>query len=161
MGYSSEPFGTPFWTGDEFTFPARFPTTNWRKAVDFAGAVGAGIGRKLFEMRPWYQMVPDQSVVVAGQGEREDHIQAARAVDGSFVIAYLTFGNPATIDMTKVSASKVKAQWYDPREGNWHYIGEYPNTGTRKFAAPTHGEQNDWVLVLEDPRKELSLKLAR
>ena len=144
---------TPFWTGDEFTFPARFPTTNWRKAVDFAGAVGVGISRRLFEMRPWYQMVPDQSVVVAGQGTGEDHVQAARAVDGSFVIAYLTFGNPVTIDMTKVSASKARAQWYDPRDGSWQNIGEYPNTRTQKFAPPTQGEQNDWVLVLEDPGK--------
>ncbi len=98
-------------------------------------------------------MVLDQSDVVVGHGEREDLIQAARAVDGSFVIAYLTFGNPTTIDMTKVSASKVKVQWYDPREGNWHYTREYPNTGTRKFAAPTHDERCDWVLVLEDPGK--------
>jgi hypothetical protein len=105
-------------------------------------------------------MVPDQSVVAGGQGEGEDHVQAARAVDGSFIIAYLTFGNPITINMEKIFAKKVKAQWYDPRQGSWHHIGEYSNTGVRQFTPPTHGNQNDWVLVLEDQQKNYPLEIA-
>jgi hypothetical protein len=151
---------TPYWTGDEFTFPARFPTTNWRRAMDFGGAFGMGFARRLFELRPWYEMLPDQTVIAAGQGEGEDHIQAGRAVDGSFVIAYLTFGNPATIKMNSVTSTKVKAQWYDPRQGSWQYIGEYANTGVQKFNPLTHGDQNDWVLVLEDPARNYRLELT-
>ena len=152
---------TPYWTGDEFTFPARFPTTNWHQAMDFGGAFGVGLGRKLFELRPWYQMTPDQSVVAAGQGEGEDHIQAARAIDGSFMIAYSPFGNPFAINMKSVSGSKMKAQWYDPRLGNWLHIGEVSNTSVQKFTPPTRGEQNDWVLVLEDVDKHYPLEYAR
>ncbi len=151
---------TPFWTGDEFTYPARFPTTNWRKAMDFGGAFGVSFARKLFELRPWYQMVPDQSVIAAGQGEGEDHIQAARAADGSFIVAYLTFGNSASIRMSKIPAAKVKAHWYDPRQGTWHYIGEYSKSGIEKFTPPTHGDQNDWILVLDDAAKNYGLKVA-
>jgi len=151
---------TPYWTGDEFTYPARFPTTNWHAAMDFPGAFGVGFGRRLFELRPWYKLVPDQSVISAGQGEGEDHVQAARADDGSFLIGYLTFGNPITIRMNAISAPKVKAQWYDPRQGTWRHIGEYSNTGTQKFAPPTHGDQNDWVLVLEDASKNYPLEMA-
>ena len=145
---------------NDTAYPELFPNTNWREAMDFDGAFGVGFARRLFELRPWYRLVPDQSVVAGGQGEGEDHVQAARAVDGSFIIAYLTFGNPVTIHMEKISASKVKAQWYDPRQGSWHHIGEYSNTGVRQFTPPTHGNQSDWVLVLEDQQKNYPLQIT-
>jgi hypothetical protein len=125
----------------------------WRKAMAYEGARQVGFMRRLFELRPWYKLVPDQSVIAAGQGEGEDHVRAARADDGSFVIAYLPSGKPVSINMDKVSGKTVKAQWYDPRTGTWREIGEYPNTGNREFAAPSSGAKNDWVLVLEDAAK--------
>jgi hypothetical protein len=122
----------------------------WRKALAYDGARQMGLMRRLFELRPWYKLVPDQSVLAAGQGEGEDHVRAARAADGSFVIAYLPTGKPASIKMDKVPGKAVKAQWYDPRKGSWLPIGEYANTGVREFIAPSRGAQEDWVLVLED-----------
>src|SRR5436309_14761503 len=113
--------------------------------------------RGLFALRPWYKMVADQSVIAAGQGEGEDHVQAARAADGSFVIAYLPTGNPVSIHLDKISGKIVQARWYDPREGSWRPApsgwGQYPNTGVQEFAAPSPGEKSDWVLVLEDAAK--------
>jgi hypothetical protein len=138
---------------NDYAFPNTFSNTNWRKAMDFGGAYGVGLGRRLFELRPWYLMVPDQTVIAAGQGEEENHIQAAKAADGSFIIAYSPFGSPFSIHMRSVSAANVKAQWYDPRQGNWLHIGEYSNVGVERFNPPTHGEQDDWILVLEDAQK--------
>jgi hypothetical protein len=112
-----------------------------------------GFTRRLFELRPWYKLVPDQAVIAAGQGEGEDLVRAARAEDGSFLIAYLPTGKPVSIKMEKVSGKAVKAQWYDPREGTWTHIGEFLNTGRRGFVPPSRGEQSDWVLVLEDAAK--------
>jgi hypothetical protein len=123
---------------------------SWRKAMAYEGARQVGFLRRLFELRPWHQLVPDQSVVASGQAEGDDHIQAARADDGSFLIAYLPRGNQVGIHMNKIAGKSVKAQWYDPREGTWREIGSFANTGTREFVAPSTGEQNDWVLVLED-----------
>jgi collagenase-like protein with putative collagen-binding domain len=104
-------------------------------------------------LRPGHRMAPDQSVIEAGQGEGEDHIQAARAEDGSFVVAYLTFGRYIAVHMDKLSGTKIKAQWYDPREGTWTSIGQYSNKGVREFVPPSNGDQSDWVLVLEDMEK--------
>lgn len=136
-----------------FPFAALRGTTHWRKALDFEGAYDMGWVRKLFELRPWYRMVPDQSVIAAGQGEGEDHIQAARAEDGSFIVAYSTFGHRIASHMDKLSGARIKAQWYDPREGTWSPIGQYPNKGIREFVPPSNGDQNDWILVLEDMEK--------
>jgi len=144
---------------DDRSFPYEMlrGTTHWRKAMDFEGAFGVGLMRRLMELRPWHKMSPDQSVIAEGQGPEEDHVQAARADDGSFVLAYLTFGNPVSIDMTRLSGKKVKAQWWDPRKGTWKWIGEYPNTGVRRFVAPSHGDRDDWVLVLEDATRNYPL----
>ena len=125
----------------------------WRKAMAYEGSRQVGLLRRLLELRPWYKLVPDQSVVAPDQGEEEDRIQAARADDGSFVIAYTPLGRPVSIHMEKISAKSVKARWYDPRDGKWREIGTYANNGTRKFVAPTQGPQRDWVLVLDDEEK--------
>jgi hypothetical protein len=142
-----------------FPFERLRGTTHWRRAMDFEGAYSMGLMRKLFELRPWYKLVPDQAIIAAGQGEDEDHIQAARAADGSFLLAYLTFGNSITVNMAKISGKKVKAQWYDPRKGTFQTAGEFPNSGTHEFVAPSKGPQNDWVLVLEDASKRLPTEL--
>ncbi len=137
---------------DEGPFP-RDGFQPWRKALAYEGSRQVGFMRRLFELRPWYKLVPDQSVVVSGLGEGEDHVQAARAEDGSFLIAYLPQGHPVGIQMAKISGKKVKARWYDPREGTWGEIGEYANTGTREFVAPSQGARSDWLLVLDDLEK--------
>ena len=109
--------------------------------------------RRLFELRPWYRLVPDQSVVASGQGEGANHIQAARAKDGSFLLAYAPAGRPVGIHLDKLSGKQVKARWYDPRKGTWREIGVYASTGTREFTGPAQGAPSDWVLVLDDAAK--------
>ena len=131
-------------------YPTNYPNTNWHVAMDFQGAYGVGYMRKLAEARPWYMMIPDQSVIAGGQGEGEDHIQAAIANDGSFIVAYLPFGNPVSISMDRLAGKAVKALWYNPREGSWSYISQYANSGVHEFIPPSCGKVNDWVLVLED-----------
>jgi len=33
--------------------------------------------------------------------------------------------------------------------GSWRAIGQYANKGVQEFVPPSHGEQDDWVLVLD------------
>jgi hypothetical protein len=125
----------------------------WRKALAYEGSRQMGFMRRLFELRPWYKLVPDQSLLASEPGDGANHVQAARAEDKSFLLAYLPQGRPVRIHMDRIAGKKVKARWYDPREGTWREIGEYANTGTREFVAPSHGPRSDWVLVLDDAEK--------
>jgi len=143
---------------DEGPFP-RDGFLPWREAIAYEGSRQVGLMRRLFELRPWCQLVPDQSVIASGQGEGEDHVQAARAEDGGFLIAYLPQGSPVGIHMDRISGRNVQARWYDPRVGTWHDIGRFPNTGTQVFAAPSRGDKSDWVLVLEDAGRNFQLDL--
>jgi hypothetical protein len=133
----------------------------WRKALAYEGSRQVGYMRRLFELRPWYKLVPDQSAIASGQGEGEDHVQAARAEDRSFLIAYLPHGLPIGVHMDKLSGPRVKARWYDPREGTWQEIGSYANTGQREFVPPSRGDQSDWLLVLEDAKKNYPPELSK
>ncbi|HSB13858.1 MAG TPA: glycoside hydrolase family 140 protein [Bryobacteraceae bacterium] len=122
---------------------------HWRTAMAYEGSRQVGLMRRLFEQRPWHKMVPDQSALASAPGDGPYRLVAARAEDGSFVIAYTPRGGSVSIHMNKFNGSPVKAQWYDPRNGTWKAIGQYASQGIQEFVAPSHGEQDDWVLVLD------------
>jgi Protein of unknown function (DUF4038)/Putative collagen-binding domain of a collagenase len=124
--------------------------TPWRKALNAPGAAQMGILRRLFESRPWETLQPDQSVIAAGQGPGERHLQSGRAADGRFAFVYLPRGGKVSIAMGKLSGGKARAWWFNPRDGRAKSIGEFPCSGTRRFTAPAAGVDRDWVLVLDD-----------
>ena len=130
--------------------PYAHPNTPWRKALHFPGATHMGIMRRLFESRPWYLLVPDQALIAAGQRPGEEHVQAGRAADGSFALLYLPRGGEVVLEMTKLSAKRARAYWFNPRSGEHMAIGEFPCAGRRRFATPSAGVDNDWLLVLDD-----------
>jgi hypothetical protein len=147
--------GNPRLSSTDYAYAAGQASMNWREAMDCEGAFSMGYMRKLLELRPWYRLVPDRAIVASVQGVLEDHVQAARAEDGSFALAYSPFGNPFSVRLDRVSGAMVIAHWYDPRNGGWERIGEYASTGVREFTPPSCGEQDDWVLVLDDAAKNL------
>jgi hypothetical protein len=125
----------------------------WRKAIAYEGSGQMLFLRHLFELRPWYRLVPDQSVIASGQEDGEDHVQAALADDGSFLLAYLPHGHAVGIHMDRLSGNDVRGRWYDPRDGTWREIGGFTNKGVHEFDAPSRGDHSDWVLVLDDSTK--------
>ncbi|MBN1673365.1 MAG: glycoside hydrolase family 140 protein [Kiritimatiellae bacterium] len=127
-----------------------YPNIPWQNALHLPGAAQMGLMRKLFESRPWHTLVPDLTVIAGGQGEGEDHVQAARGEDGGFLFVYLPTGKSVTIDMAKLSGSTVRAHWFDPRTGQWTAIGPYTHRGQQAFTPPKSHRIWDWVLVLDD-----------
>jgi hypothetical protein len=119
----------------------------------YEGSMQVGFMRRLFELRHWYKLVPDQTILASDEGTVSDRVVAARAEDGGFVIVYLPTGKPVSLKMDKLSGKSAKAQWYDPREVTLRQNGEYPNTGTREFVPPALGAKSDWVLILDDTQK--------
>ena len=56
--------------------------------------------------------------------------------------------------MGVIKGAKVKAWWFNPRDGTAKAISEFANTGEREFTPPDKGEMIDWVLVLDDAAKK-------
>lgn len=122
---------------------------HWRTALAYPGTAQMGALRRLFERYPWYKLAPDQSVLASEVGAGPWRLVAARAEDGSFAICYAPRGQSFQVRMDRLTREKVKARWYDPRDGSWREIGEFTNSGAHEFKPPSSGESDDWVLVLD------------
>jgi hypothetical protein len=67
-------------------------------------------------------------------------------------MAYMPTARIITADLSKVSGSRAKAWWFDPRRGKPALLGEFPTAGLKDFTPPGEG---DWVLVLDDSGENL------
>jgi hypothetical protein len=122
----------------------------WYEAMDYAGAAQMQHLRSLIESRPFFTRIPDQSLIISGNGEGNDHVQACRDENGAYAFIYSTSGNPVTVATGKISGSTINAWWFDPRTGAAQSAGSFPSCKERLFTPPSQGFGNDWVLVLDD-----------
>jgi len=124
--------------------------TPWQSALSQPGSFQMGHLRRLFESRPYIKLVPDQTIILNDPGNGADHRGAARAKDGSFAFVYTPTGKALAVAMSKMKGRRVKAYWYNPRDGMSTRIGLFSSSGVQEFMPPTNGRANDWVLVLDD-----------
>ena len=143
------------------------PLLPWTEAIDQPGAAQMQHARHLLESRPFLTRVPDDSVIVetkiptAMPGAGTRHFAATRDESGSFAMVYAPVGRAFKVRMEKITGAKVKAWWFNPRDGSAAAIGEFANTGEREFTPPNPGESLDWVLVLDDAAKNFPVPGAR
>lgn len=139
--------------------PVNNPLMPWHEAIDQPGAAQMGYGRRLMESRPVLNRVPDDSVIVpddppsAVPGAGLKRFVATRDQAGTYAMVYVPTGRSFKVRMDKISGGKVKAWWFNPRDGKARLIGQFSNTGEREFTSPDQGENLDWILVLDDASK--------
>ncbi len=147
--------------------PINHPLLPWSEAIEQPGAAQMQHARHLLESRPFLTRVPDDTVIVetkiptAMPGAGTRHFCATRDENGSFAMVYAPVGRAFQVCMSKITGAKVKAWWFNPRDGSATAIGEFANTGEREFQTPTPGEALDWVLVLDDATKNFPPPGAR
>lgn len=120
----------------------------WYNALNDEGAREMIFLKNLILSKSYFDRMPDDSLIVGEQGKKYNYIAATRGNDYAFVYDYT--GEPFEVRMGKISGKKVKAYWYNPKNGSKKLIGVFVNKGFRKFGPP--GQQrdgNDWVLILE------------
>lgn len=130
---------------------------SWVDALKAPGGEQMKHLRALFESRPWHRLVPDQGVIAGNTRQGADHVRAALAEDGSFAFVYSPTGRSVTVDLGKIKAEKVRALWFNPREGKAGVFGEHEGGGKKTFDFFSHGRGNDWLLILEDPARGFAL----
>lgn len=138
-----------FLNPERFT-PVTTPRTPWREALQLPGAGQMQHARRLIESRPFLSRVPDQTLIVSDAREGTDHIQATRDSDGSYAFVYFASGQPATVDVRKLSGPTLRACWYDPRNGIASDAGEISNAAPQEFTPPSNSPGRDWVLILDN-----------
>ena len=120
----------------------------WTSAINAPGASQMIHLKNLMLSRPYLERVPDQSLIGGQNGERYNRLLATRGKNYAFVYTYT--GRNINVNLGKIEGEKVKASWFNPRDGKTSEIGEFDNNGTKEFNPPgEEKEGNDWVLILD------------
>jgi len=139
--------------------PINNPLMPWSEAMDQPGASQMQHGRALMESRPFLTRIPDDSIIVTDRvptsvpGAGRYRFAATRDVEGTYAMIYAPIGRVFAVRMDFTKGTKVKAWWFNPRDGHAVAIGTFDNKGEREFMPPDRGEMIDWVLVLDDAAK--------
>ncbi len=125
----------------------------WYEAIDEPGAGQMRYLKALILSRPFFERIFDPFIIAGENGEKYDYVIATRGESYAFIYTYT--GRNVDVSLGKISGEKVKAWWYNPRNGKAELLGFFENKGVRNFDLPgLKKEGNDWVLVLDDAAKE-------
>jgi hypothetical protein len=132
--------------GRESLIGAQVP---WFEAIALPGAGQMHHARTLIESGPYFDRMPDPSLVVPPNTTDPDYVAACRAPDARYALIYFPSGKPATIRTFLLKGPRLAAQWLDPRTGERHDLPsvEVAPWKTTEFKPPVLDQ--DWVLVLE------------
>jgi hypothetical protein len=130
--------------------PINGPHFPWYVALDLPGAKQMKYLRRLIESRPFYERVPDQSLL-SDEGNAHDRIQATRGSD--YIFVYSAQGRAFSLNTTKISGKELVAHWLNPRTGEISAAGKYSSRSNLGFTPPTQGYGHDWVLIVDDASK--------
>lgn len=136
--------------------PVNDPLMPWSEAIGEPGAGQMQYARWLLESRPYLTRIPDPDLIVTERpktswpGEGRYRFVGTRDQSGSYALIYAPVGRRFTVKTSLLSGSKLKAWWYNPRDGKAQPAGEFEKKDTQEFVPPNPGELTDWVLVLDD-----------
>lgn len=125
--------------------------TPWREALKLPGARQMRHLRTLMEARPFFERIPDQTLIEGAVGKRGAHLRATRASDGSYALVYSPDGQPFSVKTAKLAGETLAAGWFNPRTGKFAALDAQPRRDVTEFTPPEIGF--DWVLVLDDAAK--------
>ena len=123
----------------------------WWDALEDPGFNQMKYLKNLMLSFPYFERVPDQSVIAGTNGNRYDRAIATRGKD--YLLVYNYSGNPMSVDLTKISGAKKKVWWYSPKDGKLSFIGEFDSKITPFTYDGSYNRDNDQVLIAIDSSK--------
>ena len=101
---------------------------------------------------PYFERIPDQSIIVGKNGMKYDRLIATRGKDYLMVFNYNS--NFMKIDLRKISGKKKLLWWFNPSDGAISFIGTADNTIiTMSPQIEKTDKINDRVLIAIDAEK--------
>jgi len=124
----------------------------WHQALDEPGAHQMTWLKKLMLSRPFFERIPDQTILLENPHDPTGHLQACRGSD--YLMIYIPTGKPVQINTGKLTATQLAVWWYNPRTGEAQSAGKMANKASMTFDPPGETSRgNDWVLVIDDASK--------
>jgi hypothetical protein len=131
---------------------------NWTDALDAPGVRSLHLITELLYSHPYLERIPDQALVLAGQGAdvftRTEATRDGTAGrhDATYLMAYLSAPAKVTLDTSVIAAQTLDAYWFDPATGATQIIQQhFANPGSMTVDSTPLG--GDRVVVIEDPSR--------
>jgi Protein of unknown function (DUF4038)/Putative collagen-binding domain of a collagenase len=128
----------------------------WKQALTSVGVRQMRYVKALMLSRPYLSRIPDQTLILGDPGAGTAHISATRDKSGSYAMVYLPSPRTVTLDLTKLSAHRPIAWWFNPRTGAATRLKRIQSTGSASFTSPKGDKEDDWVLVLDDENRHFA-----
>jgi hypothetical protein len=129
-----------------------FPKKYWYDCLQDPGFNQMIHLKSLMLAFPFFDRVPDQSIISGQNGERYDRAIATRGKD--YLLVYNYTGRPMEIDLSKISGAKKNLWWFNPKNAELEYLGEFEgNKSTKIQADVAYNLGNDRVLIAVDSAK--------
>lgn len=127
-------------------------TKTWYDALKDPGFNQMKHVKNLMLSFPFFERVPDQSVISGENGFRYDRAIATRGND--YLLVYTYTNRPMDIDLSKISGAKKNVWWYSPVDGSLEYVGEFDSKVQHFNYDGAYGAANDHVLIAVDAAKD-------
>jgi hypothetical protein len=139
---------SPIWHFEASTYNFFSFSGTWQSNLAGNGSVDRTQFGTFFNSFAWQNLVPDRnsSVLTGGAGSGADRAYAARASDGSKIVAYTPSQKQLTIAMGQISGTDASCTWRHPQTGAITAIGTFPASGSRQFTPPT---SSDYLLIID------------
>jgi Protein of unknown function (DUF4038)/Putative collagen-binding domain of a collagenase len=122
---------------------------DWIDALERPAARQMQFLRALMESRPYFDRIPDPSLVLGNPEEGARHLVSTRDTKGTYAFVYFPMNDQSVqVALTRLPAKRIRAWWYDPRTGVGTLIGTLDSVPEKEFRSPSYGP--DWILVLDD-----------
>ncbi len=89
----------------------------WHKALDRPAAAQMKYLKELILSRPYFDRIPDQTIIKSAIGEGKTHIRATRDRNGRNAFVYLPVNQPVTVRLGWLQERTAQLSWFDPRTG--------------------------------------------
>ena len=130
--------------------PINAPLKPWHKSLDLEVANQVKHLKSLVLSRPYFDRIPDQSLVSENQIPDEHFVSATKSREGSYAYFYFPTGKKTKLNLAALTGKKFRFTWYDPRTGV-SFNGEAPEENQKllEVTPPSSGRGNDWVLIVD------------
>jgi hypothetical protein len=134
----------------------------WTEALDTPAVRQLRLITELLYSHPYLTRIPDQALVLAGQGtDVFTRTEATRdgtagSKDATYLMAYLSAPAKVTLDTSVIAAPTLDAYWFNPATGAVETIRQhFANPGS--LAVDSTSQGGDRVVVIEDANRGYAL----
>ena len=141
--------------------PINNPLMTWKEALDQPGASQVVYGKKLIESRPFFSRIPDSSIIVTDKvatsvpGEGRYRFVATRDEEGTYAMIYVPVGRAFKVNLNVIKGEKIKAWWYNPRNGRATKIGTFVNDKNKRSAAYKNISIMPWSVIFANYNSQI------